>query len=129
MKNVFEYEPKKHILVFTTQSGHVTGELMKQIKFRSPEVISKLHEKISESAEIGDVFVIKGYVFVITRKHYNSRIKNEDFEVLMNKVAPQLSKYTLKTTNEDYPKLREIIENYLPDIEYCDTSAWGTWKK
>ena len=129
MKNVFEYEPKKHILAFTTQSGHVTGDLMKQIKFRSPDTIVKLQQRISNGAEIGDIFVIGCYVFVVLRKHYNSKIKNEDFEVLMNKITPELSEYTLKTTNEDYPKLREIIENYLPDIEYCDTSAWGTWKK
>ena len=129
MKNVFEYEKNKHILAFTTQGGHVTGDLMKAIKFRSPDTIIKLQQEINKGVEIGDVFVIGHYVFIILKKHYNSKIKNEEFEIMMNKVAPRLSKYNLKTTNEDYPNLKETIKNYLPDIEYCDTSAWGTWKK
>ena len=130
MTNVFDIGLKrKHILAFITQGGHVSGELMKQIKFRSPTTITKLQEHITNGVEIGDVFVIGYYVFVVIKKHYNSRIKKEQFEIIMNDVAPRISHFSLKTTNDDYEDFKEIIENYLPDIEYCDTGEWGTWKK
>lgn len=128
MRNVFDYEAKKHILAFITEGGHISGNLMKAIKFRSPKTIVKLQQKINEGVKIGDIFVIDNYIFIVIKRHYNSSIKNEHFEILLNKIAPQLNNYQLKTTNEDYPKLRKIIENYLPGIEYCDTSDWGTWK-
>lgn len=130
MTNVFDIgEKRKHILTFITQGGHVSGDLMKQIKYRSPNTIIKLQEYINQGAEIGDVFVIGYFVFVVIKKHYNSKIKREQFEAILKDVAPRVSHLSLRTTAESYEEYKEIVSNYLPGIEYCDTSAWDIGKK
>lgn len=123
--NLFNVEsPSKFKLVFITQKGHITGNIMKGMDFRLPRTVEKLKEKLEEKNEIGDVIIINNSVFVIYRKHYNSRVSEQEFEKVLKKALPSLSGMQLKTTNEDLPQFQKIILKYLPDIEYRESSEW-----
>lgn len=125
MENLFEIEyPRKKILAFVTQGGHVSGEIMKNIEFRMPKVIEQFKKRASDGLEIGDVLILQDCVFVVYKKHYNSKILKEKFEIILNKVAPELNEFSLKTTDEHLPEFKDLILNYLPDIEFRKTSKW-----
>lgn len=123
--NLFNVEnPSKFKLIFITQKGHLTGKIMKGMDFRQPKIIEELKVKLEEKNEIGDVIIIKNNVFVIYRKHYNSRVDGQQFEKILKKALPSLSGMQFKTTNEDLPQFQKIILKYLPDIEYRESSEW-----
>jgi hypothetical protein len=123
----FNDRPLKKILAFTTQGGHVSGKLMKQIEFRSPEVIDKLKDKISQGNSIGDVIVIDTFIFVVYKKHYNTKMNRDKFEAVLKIAAPNINKYRTKITNEDWPDYQDLILQYIPSIEYRETSEWGVY--
>jgi hypothetical protein len=125
MINVFQYEPNVKLLAFTTEKGHLSGTLMKNIDFRLPNEILALKEKVDSGLKTGDVFVSRHTVFVVLRKHYNTKIKLEDVDKMLSKISADLSLYHLKTTNEDYPQLQELLIKHIPHLQFADTSAWG----
>ena len=98
---------------------------MKGMDFRLPRIVEELKVKLEEKNEIGDVIIIKNNVFVIYRKHYNSRVdEGNNLKKILKKALPSLSGMQFKTTNEDLPQFQEIILKYLPDIEYRESSEW-----
>lgn len=124
--NFFELEnPKLNMLVFITQGGHKTKTLMKNIEFRTPKRIEKLHEILKNNkTEIGDVIFIDDVVFVILRKHYVSKVSEKEFERVILEALPKLEHLNLKTTNEDWPEFQNIILKYIPNIELRESSEW-----
>lgn len=124
--NLFNiHSPRRYTLAFITQGGHISGKVMKGIKFRLPNIIEELKLKIKENNNIGEVIKIGSVIFVVYRKHYNSRVSLEQFENILSEVSEELNKYKLKTTNEDLPQFRELIEKHLPNIEYRYSSEWS----
>jgi hypothetical protein len=125
MKNVFKHEPDKRILAFTTQKGHLSGDLMKNIDFRLPREIEDLKKWLEVERQIGDVFISRYVVLVVLRKHYNSKLTKESFNMTLQKALPILEQFKLKTTFESYAEFQNEILNNLPALEICETSAWG----
>jgi hypothetical protein len=125
MNNVFQYEEDVKVLAFTTQKAHVTGTLMKNIDFRLPNEILKLKEWANSGVETGDIFVSKYTVFVVLRKHFNTKIKTEEVDKMLTQIESELNQYKLKTTNEDYPQIQDLLSKHLPHLEFCETSAWN----
>lgn len=123
----FNDRPLKKIVAFITQGAHVSGKIMKQIEFRDPDVIIELKNKIANNSNIGDVIAIGAYVFVVYKKHYNTKMNTEKFEAALKIAAPIINKYKTKITNEDWPDYKELILQYIPSIEYRETSEWGVW--
>ncbi len=126
MTNVFQYEPNVKLLAFTTEKAHLSGTLMKNIDFRLPNEILALKKRAETSLKIGDIFVSRHTVFVVLRKHYNTKIKTEEVDKMLSNISAELNQYRLKTTNEDYPQLQEMLSKHLPQLYFADTSAWGT---
>lgn len=122
--NVFQYEKDVRILAFTTEKGHVSGELMKNIKFRLPREIEKLHTWIEEGQEIGQILITNHVVFVVLKRHYNSRLKREEFEAILKKIAPRLEPLKLKTTTESLEEYKDLVLDYVPHLKYYSTSKW-----
>ena len=125
MSNVFKYERDSKVLAFTTAKGHVSGTLMKNIDFRLPSDILSMKEWSANGVAVGDIFVTKYIVFVVLRKHFNTKISLEAVDKMLAQLAPELNNYKLKTTNEDYPQLQSLLQQHLPQLEFCDTSAWS----
>ena len=125
MTNVFQYEPKVKILAFTTEKAHVSGTLMKNIDFRLPNEILAVKNWAESGVKTGDVYVGRHAVFVVLRKHFNTKIKLEGVDKMLFKIADQLQDYKLKTTNEDYPQIQDLLSKHLPHLQFCETSAWG----
>jgi len=126
MTNIFQYEPNVKLLAFTTEKAHLSGTLMKNIDFRLPNEILALKERAETGLKIGDIFVSRYTVFVVLRKHYNTKIKTEEVDKMISNISAELNQYSLKTTNEDYPQLQEMLLKHLPQLYFADTSAWGT---
>lgn len=123
--NLFTYKDKNQkFLVFATLGGHITGTIMKNIDYRMPQEIERFKSWLAEGRSIGDVFVSKFVVFFVYKKHYNSKIKNDQFETLLEKKTEFLKPLKLATTNEDLPQFKEMIKKHIPNIEYRDTSKW-----
>lgn len=117
--NIFRWEPHLQTIAFTTESGHLSGILMKNIQYRRPEIIEELQRIVKEtSPRIGDVITIKNYSFVILRKHYNNKITEKTFSDALHKAFPSLEHFSgFKTTDEDFPRFVEILKAILPKIE------------
>lgn len=123
--NVFNLEtPRKRILAFITQGGHLSGKIMKGIEYRIPKAIIKLKEELQKDNSIGRIIEINDIIFVIYRKHYNSKVTVDKFDKFISDLEPELNKYKLKITNEDLPQFKEILEKYIPTIEYRASSEW-----
>ena len=123
--NVFQYQKETKILAFTTQAGHVSGTLMKNIDFRSPAHILKLKEWCLESPrQNGDVFETSLYVFVVLRKHYNNRLSDKMFNTVLSKNLDKLQSHNLKTTFEDFSDYKNIVIENLPNLKIYEKSGW-----
>ena len=126
MTNVFTLEtPKKQTLAFTTQGGHISGELMKNINFRRPEIIQEFKKLVLTNNNIGSVIEVKGYFFIVIRKHYNSKVDETTFRKAISLALSQISGgENFKTTNEDWPQFQSVIKELIPNIEFRDRSGW-----
>ena len=123
--NVFQYQKETKILAFTTQAGHVSGTLMKNIDFRSPAHILKLKEWCSESPrQNGDIFETSLYVFVVLRKHYNNKLSEKMFDTALSKNLNKLKSKNLKTTFEDFSDYKEQVFKHLPNLKIYEKSGW-----
>jgi hypothetical protein len=125
LMNLFTYKDlDQKFLVFATLGGHLSGTLMKNIDYRLPKEIQKFKDWLDEGRSIGDVFISKYVVFFVFRKHYNSKVKEDQFEALLKQNTDQLKSLKIATTNEDLPQYKELIQKHIPNIEYRDTSKW-----
>ena len=125
ISNVFNLEPEnKKVLAFITQGGHISGQIMKGIEFRLPARIEQMREILNKNNKIGDVIELDYVVFVVVRKHYNTKLTEKTFEEALVKALPNLSHLLLKTTNEDWPQFEHIIKKHIPNIEYRESSDW-----
>lgn len=123
--NLFEYKDKEQkFLVFATLGGHLSGTIMKNIDYRLPKEIERFKNWLAQGRSIGDVFVSKYVVFFVYKKHYNSRVKDDQFEALLKQNSDQLKSLKIATTDEDLAQYKEMIQQHIPNLEYRDTSKW-----
>ena len=123
--NLFNIEqPHRKILAFVTQGGHLSGQVMKNIDYRLPARIEKMKTILVEQNEIGSVIETDYVVFIVLRKHYNTKMSEKTFEDVLVKALPNISDILLKTTNEDWPQFEHLIRKYIPTIEYRLSSEW-----
>ena len=123
--NLFNMEePRRKILAFITQGGHISGKVMKGIEYRLPARIKQMKAILPQNNKIGDVIETDYVVFVVLRKHYNTKVSEKNFEEVIEKALPKISNQLLKTTNEDWPQFEHIIRKHIPNIEYRFSSEW-----
>lgn len=120
--NIFKHEPDKLIMAITTEGLHLSGDLMKAIDFRQPRVIEKL--KAMQSSKVGTTILIDGYLFIVGRKHYNSKFDLKKIDEIITEVKEKYSNTILKITMEDFPEVMQKFAEQLENIEICDTSKW-----
>lgn len=123
--NLFTYKDRdQKFFVFATLGGHTSGTIMKNIDYRMPQEIKRFKDWLAEGRSIGDVFVSQFVVFFVYKKHYNSKVNSNQFEQLLKEKSDFLKSYKLATTSEDLPQYKEMIKQYIPHIEYRETSKW-----
>ncbi|MCK9482344.1 MAG: hypothetical protein M0R38_11405 [Bacteroidia bacterium] len=122
MSNVFTYD-KKTILAFIDTKGSLSGELMKNIKFRRPQVIEDL-KTLSTNFKVGDYAKISNYLFIVMKKNYRNKLTLETADKLLEQLPAELKGLETKTTLENYSELKDVIEKHFTLIEFCDTSKW-----
>ena len=123
MANVFKWEPHKRILFFITQGGHLSGDLMKSLAERNPQVLLELHQELAKDNSIGRYFTLENdrYGFLIVRKHYNTKPNAAEFM----KMLGSLPKVMHKTTLETHPVYAKVLQELqLADVEIYETSLW-----
>jgi len=128
MKDVFAWEPEKTILFFCTQGGHLSGDLLKNLEDRAPQVAAEMQAEIAKDNTIGRYFTLRDgrFGFLITRKHYNTKPNRDEFiKMLGNKVPARIHKTTLET-HDVYAKV--LKEFALPDIQIYEYSAFNAGK-
>lgn len=128
MKDVFAWEPDKTILFFVTQSGHLSGDLLKNLEDRAPRVVEEMRAEIEKDNTIGRYFTLRDgrFGFLITRKHYNTKPNEAEFiKMLGNKVPARIHKTTLET----HPVYAKVLKEFaLPDIQIYEYSAFNAGK-
>lgn len=123
--NLFNMEkPIRKILAFTTQGGHISGKVMKGVEYRLPARIEQMKAILPQNNKIGDVIETDYVIFIVLRKHYNTKVSEKSFEEVIEKALPKISNQLLKTTNEDWPQFEHIIRKHIPNIEYRFSSEW-----
>lgn len=124
MTNVFRWEPQKTTLFFLTQGGHLSGDLLKSLEYRAPQIVKEMQEELAKDNTIGRYFELRGgiYGFLVVRKHYNSKPDAGQFASMLRSLPARTFKTTLET-HEVYAKV--LKELALPTIEIYNTSLWG----
>lgn len=126
-KNIGIYEPEKKILIFIDQKPYLSGPLIKNYFSFYPFAKSSLQQSMIEKGnDIGSVHTYKNLVFLIVRKHFNSKINVEQFKsILFNLPANEIYK-TTKESFTDYAKVIENLKNDLPYIvQFYDVSGFN----
>jgi len=119
MSYVFDLTHKGRVLAFTTQGGHITGDLMKNINGVQPRVIERLQEEVKLDNTLGRIIDIDNFTFVIARKHYNSRPSIKEMEALLA-TLPEGVHY--KTTKETFPSMCAALDSRY--VLMCGGSSW-----
>lgn len=123
--NLFNFEsPRRRILVFITQAGHISGHIMRGIAYRRPTAIEELQKELEKDNTIGRVIYIDHFIFVIYRKHYNSKVSLKEFERIISPIANEINEFPLKRTLEDMTQYKDLVDKYFPSIEYRYSSEW-----
>lgn len=124
MTNVFRWEPHKTTLFFLTQGGHLSGDLLKELENRAPQIVKEMLEEIAKDNTIGRYFELRGGIwgFLVVRKHYNTKPNADQFTSMLRSLPARQFKTTLET-HEVYAKTLKALA--LPNIEIYDTSQWG----
>ena len=97
---------------------------MKGIDYRLPARIEQMKTILPQNNKIGDVIETDYVIFIVLRKHYNTKMSEKTFEDVLVKALPNISDILLKTTNEDWPQFEHLIRKYIPTIEYRLSSEW-----
>ena len=116
---LFKYEPEKTILAFTTLGGHISGTLMKNLNFVAPAKIKRMRERVEE---IGQCILVDNVMFVVLRKHYNTKVSHDQFKMALNNL-PKDRLY--KTTKEDFITQWNSVPVADYGIEIYESSQWG----
>ena len=118
MTYLFKYEPHKRYLFFVDSRGHKSGTAMKNLALVRPEIVDKLQKILVEfDATVGDIVNVERYTFIVVRKHY----RNKTDLAATSRALDKLSKETYKTTNEDFPEIIKLCQEY-PHIQIYTSS-------
>lgn len=122
MSYLFIHEKEKFYLAFTTQSAHLSGDLMKNIENVAPRAIEELKAEVAKDNEIGRVIWCGQFVFIITRKHYNSTPDAAKFISMLRSLP---SDKIFKTTQETHKVYANVLATEKFDnIEVHTSSDW-----
>jgi hypothetical protein len=124
--NIGVYEKDKKTLIFIDQKPFMSGELIKNITSFHFKMEEWLKQKVSQDNSIGRVIELGDVVFLIVRKHFNSKINRENFrKIIFNLPAGQI----YKTTKESFVDYAEEIENMIDKlpftVQFYDVSGFG----
>lgn len=118
---LFKWEPEKKFLFFTTQSAHMSGIALKNLENVQPQIIDELKSIVNSSKpSLGSVITIRErYVFIITRKSYNSK---HDLALTLKALNSLNGNH--KMSSEDFPDIVELVTTNCPWVELKETSKW-----
>lgn len=125
-ENFFKYVKDTIFIALIDKSAAMSGNVMKQIAFRQPDVIEKLKEKIKNTdIKIGHCYKIGFFIFIVARENYHRKWDKDILNKIMSAIIPQLKtkNYKYKIDIEDYPILDECIPDDF-DVEICHHCEW-----
>lgn len=136
--NYFVWEGKPLYICLIDKKGSISGEVMKQVQFRSPAAIDALKEKIkTNGAAIGSCFTTGlescPYLFIVVRNSYQSKYDEKTVKTILDTVLPQLIEkgyHQLRFCTRDYPSWsKELFLSYNFDNAVTVVSDHCGWKE
>lgn len=121
--NIWQYEKDKKILIFISQTGH-SKPLINNLKEVAPRYAAKMEELLSQDNSMYRVIELDRFVFVIYKKHYNTRDNAAQILEAYNALPEGLYKTTVENAN-----ILAALKD-KPNIMFYETSQFGKhlWK-
>lgn len=124
----WKYEPEKISVFFISQTGH-GKPLINELKNIQPEAEEIIKNEIAKDNSLFRVFTgkRKDQVFVIYKKHFNTR---DRADAILNAAKLVMEKHpnkTFKTTAEN-PMILSTLKD-LPNFEFYKYSNWAAYYK
>lgn len=108
--NYFVWEGKPLYICLIDKKGCLSGDLMKQVEFRSPQAIEALKTKLRDNAPtIGSCYFTglesAPYLFVVARESYRHKYDEQTVQIILQTIVPQL-------VSKGYTQLRFCLKDY-----------------
>lgn len=121
-ENFFAWHDKPLYICLVDKRGCLSGEVMKQVDFRSPQATTVLRAKLHDKpANLGSCYFTglesAPYLFIVARESYRHKYDEKTIRTILQAILPQLvSKgYTqLRFCAKDYPLWFEDV------LKACD---------
>ena len=130
--NFYMYIPNAVKILLIDKNGTLSGEAMKQLNYRLPEIYDALKQrlqKLGDKVQVGSIIKIDKYYFIIARENYHKKWNSNAFKQAWLAAAPKiLNNYIVVFDSEDYEWIVDILqENEYPHniIKICNHCAFG----
>lgn len=130
--NFYKYVPNAVSVLLIDKKGTLSGEAMKQLNYRLPDVYGALKQrlqKLGDKVQVGSVIKIGHYYFIVARDKYQNRWSAEVFKQIWSAVSPKiLNTYTVIFNTEDYEWIADAVQEYnYPHnvIKFCNHCQFG----
>lgn len=132
--NFYKYEPNAISILLIDKNASLSGEAMKQLNYRLPDVYGALKQrlqKLGDKVQVGSIIKIGKFYFIVARENYHKAWNSNAFklawEALVLKVLNQYA-YTYVFDSEDYEWIVEILQSSecpRSGIKICNHCAFG----
>ena len=128
--NFYKYEPNAALVLLIDKKAALSGEAMKQLDYRLPDVYGALKQRLLQLGDkvgLGSIIKINKYYFIVCRENYrkswDKNIFLHSWKVLTTKVANK--KFIIDI--EDYEEMGAILQENQFDasIKICNHCAFG----
>lgn len=120
-QTIWKHEPEKITLFFISQTGH-GKPLVNDYEYISPEGKEQLVQEIKKDNSMFRVFEGRWpyFVFVIYKKHYNTRDNVAAIQEAYQKVREKYPDQVIKTTSQNKTILAALQDE--PNVEFYTRS-------
>ena len=134
--NYWKYRSDTLFVFFIDKKAATSGELMKSLQFRQPEVMNDVKKRCAEKHYcLGYSFIVDHYLFIVGRESYHQDYNPATIQMILRSVFAQISaqkKYTQVVFDcEDYAALQPVVEAEAAlcekDVIITNHCEWGNW--
>lgn len=120
-QTIWKWEPEKITLFFISQTGH-GKPLVNDFEYIAPDYAAEMKAEVARDNTMFRVFSSRfpNYVFVIYKKHYNTRDNAAAIKEAYQKVRELYPDQVIKTTSQNQTILAALQEE--PNLEFYTKS-------
>ena len=130
--NFYKYEPNGVSVLLIDKNGAPSGEAMKQLNYRLPEIYDALKRrllKLGSKVQVGSIIKVDKFYFIVARENYHKAWNSNAFKQAWLAASPKiLGSYTVVFDNEDYEWIVDILQEHeYPHnrIKICNHCQFG----